>query len=208
MQSGGAIMNQIKIGQFIAKCRKEKQMTQMELADRLGITDRAISKWERGKGMPDTSIMLDLCNQLDISVNELLSGEKIEMKDYNKIAEQNLLELQQQNEAQTKQLLKYECFIGAFASVIYIGSIFLASYIEMPIAVKVLLIVFGIIIFLCGVFTALRIEQTAGYYQCKECGHKYVPTYKAVFFAPHMGRTRKLTCPQCGKRSWSKKVIK
>ena len=83
-------MNQIKIGQFIAKCRKEKQMTQMELADRLGITDRAISKWERGKGMPDTSIMLDLCNQLDISVNELLSGEKIEMKDYNKIAEQNL----------------------------------------------------------------------------------------------------------------------
>lgn len=201
-------MNQIKIGQFIAKCRKEKQMTQMELADRLGITDRAISKWERGKEMPDTSIMLDLCNQLDISVNELLSGEKIEMKDYNKIAEQNLLELQQQNEAQTKQLLKYECFIGAFASVIYIGSIFLASYIEMPIAVKVLLIVFGIIIFLCGVFTALRIEQTAGYYQCKECGHKYVPTYKAVFFAPHMGRTRKLTCPQCGKRSWSKKVIK
>ena len=138
-------MNQIKIGQFIAKCRKEKQMTQMELADRLGITDRAISKWERGKGMPDTSIMLDLCNQLDISVNELLSGEKIEMKDYNKIAEQNLLELQQQNEAQTKQLLKYECFIGAFASVTYIGSIFLASYIEMPIAVKVLLIVFGII---------------------------------------------------------------
>lgn len=201
-------MNQIKIGQFIAKCRKEKQMTQMELADKLGITDRAISKWERGKGMPDTSIMLDLCNQLDISVNELLSGERIEMKDYNKIAEQNLLELQQQNESQTKQLLKYECFIGVFASVTYIGSLFLASYIEMPIAVKVLLIVFGIIISLCGVCTALRIEQTAGYYQCSECGHKYVPTYSAVFFAPHLGRTRKLTCPECGKRSWNKKVIK
>ena len=86
-------MNQIKIGKFIAECRKKNNLTQMQLAEKLNITDRAISKWENGKGVPDSSIMLDLCNELKISVNELLSGEMIEMKNYNKKAEENLLKL-------------------------------------------------------------------------------------------------------------------
>ena len=77
-------MEQVKIGKFIAECRKKKNLTQMQLAEKLNITDRAISKWETGKGMPDSSIMLELCNELDISVNELLSGELIDMKNYNK----------------------------------------------------------------------------------------------------------------------------
>lgn len=91
-------MEQVKIGKFIAQCRKSKNMTQAELAEKLNITDRAVSKWETGKGMPDTSIMLDLCNELDISVNELLSGEMVEMKDYKKKAEENLIELQHKRE--------------------------------------------------------------------------------------------------------------
>ena len=86
-------MNQIKIGKFIAEFRKKNNLTQMQLAEKLNITDRAISKWENGKSMPDSSIMLELCNELKISVNELLSGEMIEMKDYNQIAEKNLLEM-------------------------------------------------------------------------------------------------------------------
>ena len=75
-------MDQIKIGKFIAECRKKNNLTQMQLAEKLNITDRAISKWETGKGMPDSSIMLDLCNELKISVNELLSGEMIQMEKY------------------------------------------------------------------------------------------------------------------------------
>ena len=88
-------MNQIKIGKFIAKCRKKNNLTQMQLAEKLNITDRAISKWENGKGMPDSSIMLDLCNELKISVNELLCGEFIEMNNYNEVAEKMLLEMAQ-----------------------------------------------------------------------------------------------------------------
>ena len=72
-------MDQIKIGRFIAVRRKRANLTQLQLADRLGITDKAVSKWERGITMPDTSIMLELCDILGISVNELLSGEKINM---------------------------------------------------------------------------------------------------------------------------------
>jgi len=84
-------MDQVKIGKFIAECRKNNNLTQMQLAEKLNITDRAISKWENGKSMPDSGIMLDLCNELKISVNELLSGEMINMKDYNKKAEENIL---------------------------------------------------------------------------------------------------------------------
>lgn len=70
-------MNQIKIGKFISECRKEKNMTQAQLAEKLNITDRAVSKWETGRGMPDSSIMLELCSELGITVNELLSGEEV-----------------------------------------------------------------------------------------------------------------------------------
>ena len=83
-------MDQIKIGKFIAECRKKVNLTQMQLSEKLGITDKAISKWERGIAMPDTSIMLELCEILGISVNELLSGEKICMENNDQKNEQLL----------------------------------------------------------------------------------------------------------------------
>ena len=95
-------MNQIKIGKFIAECRKKNNLTQMQLAEKLNITDRAISKWENGKGMPDSSIMLDLCKELGISVNELLSGEMISMENKNEKQEQLLLDMAKEAEEKNK----------------------------------------------------------------------------------------------------------
>ena len=77
-------MNQEKIGKFIAECRKEKNLTQLQLAEKLNISNRAVSKWETGKSCPDVSIMMELCDILGISVNELLSGERIIMENYQK----------------------------------------------------------------------------------------------------------------------------
>ena len=111
-------MNQIKIGKFIAECRKNSNLTQMQLAEKLNITDRAISKWENGKAMPDSSIMLDLCKELKISVNELLSGEMIDMKNYNKIAEENLFKLNESNEKKKKIILKSAIVIGLLIFII------------------------------------------------------------------------------------------
>ncbi len=91
-------MNQVEIGKFIAKCRKEKKLTQAQLAEKLNITDRAVSKWETGKSMPDSSIMLELCEILGITVNELLSGEKIDMESYEKKADENLITLKKKDE--------------------------------------------------------------------------------------------------------------
>lgn len=91
-------MNQKKIGQFIAQCRKKKNLTQAQLAEQLNITDRAVSKWETGNSMPDSSIMVELCEILGITVNELLSGEEIHMENYETRADENLLALKQQDE--------------------------------------------------------------------------------------------------------------
>ena len=200
-------MDQIKIGKFIAKCRKKNNLTQMQLAEKLNITDRAISKWENGKAMPDSSIMLDLCNELKISVNELLSGEVIKMDNYNEKLEKNLIEMVKQKEESDKKMLRLEILIGYTASITFFTLIFVASFIEMQDWLRILLIIFGFINFIIGMFYAIRIEQTAGYYECSKCHYKYVPTYSSVLWSMHIGRTRYMKCPKCKERSWQKKVI-
>ena len=101
-------MDQIKIGKFIAECRKKNNLTQSQLAEKLNITDRAISKWENGKGMPDSSIMLNLCSELKISVNELLSGEMISMENKNEKQKQLLLDMTKEVEQKNKIISHFE----------------------------------------------------------------------------------------------------
>jgi len=151
--------------------------------------------------------MLELCKLLDITVNELLTGEKIAMKDYDRHAEENLISLKRENEEQAKRLLAMELVIGYLASAYFIILVFTASLIEMATFARILLIALGFVLFVIGVGFCILIEQRAGYYECKCCGHKYVPSYKQVLLAMHIGRTRYMRCPECGKRSWQKKAI-
>ena len=200
-------MDQAKIGKFIAACRKKANLTQAQLAEKLGLTDRAVSKWETGKAMPDSSVMLELCGILQITVNDLLSGEVVMMDQYNKEMENKLLEMIRQKEEADKRLLAVEVLIGVTATVILLALVLTAAYIPMENGLRIALCALGFVLFLAGCFYALRIEQVAGYYACKECGHRYVPTYKAVNLAPHLARTRYMCCPNCGKKSWQKKVL-
>ena len=107
---------------------KKKNITQVELAEKLNITDRAISKWETGKGMPDSSIMLDLCNELGINVNELLSGEVIKMENYDKKADENFIKLQKEKENSDKRLLFTETIMGSIMTISFLLMIFLSIY--------------------------------------------------------------------------------
>ena len=200
-------MDQEKIGRFIQEKRKEKKFTQSDLAEKLNITDRAISKWENGVCLPDAGTMPLLCKILNISINDLFSGEIVDMKDNEKKLEENLLEMAKLKEEKDKQLLKLEIVIGYTASITFFTLLFVASFVKMDTWLSVLLIVIGIIIFAIGMVNAIKIEQVAGYYECPECNYKYVPSYKKVLWSMHMGRTRKLKCPKCGKKSWHKKVI-
>lgn len=151
--------------------------------------------------------MLELCDVLGISVNDLLCGEVVAVDNYNKELENNLLEMIKQKQDADKRLLAVEVFIGITATIVLFALIFVAAFIQMETWVRVSLIVFGFILFLAGCFYALRIEQVAGYYECKHCKHRYVPDYKAVNMAMHMGRTRYMRCPECGKKSWQKKML-
>lgn len=200
-------MQQKKIGEFIAERRKLRNLTQAQLAEKLGITDRAVSKWETGKSLPDASIMLDVCEILGISVNELLSGEVLEMTNYNEMAEKNLLEMKRQKEQSDRRLLKIEIVIGLLISAVFFALIFIASFANIEDWLRITLIITGFIPFAVMVPFAIRIEQTAGYYECRKCGNRHIPKYSSVLMAMHVNRTRYMKCPKCGKRSWQKKVI-
>lgn len=200
-------MDQIKIGKFIAECRKKENLTQVQLAEKLGITDRAVSKWENGRSMPDASNMLDLCSILKISVNDLLCGEVVSMEKYNERTEKNLIEMIRQKEEADKRLLSIEVFIAITSIVILLVLLAAGIYVNMNDSIRFLLIGVGFVQFVISMLFAIRIEQVAGYYECAKCGHKYVPTFISVNNAMHMGRKRYMKCPECGKKSWQKKVL-
>ena len=200
-------MDQVKIGKFIAERRKEVNLTQMELAEMLGVTDRAVSKWETGRSMPDSSIMLSLCALLKITVNELLLGRVVSMENYNKESENSLIEMVKQKEESDKRLLTLEWVIGILSVSILLIPIIIGALLEIEEWKRVVICFAGFIPCIVGFIFSLKIEQVAGYYECKECGHRYVPTFSQVLWAMHMGRTRYMKCPNCGKKSWQKKVI-
>ena len=200
-------MDQMKIGRFIAEQRREKKLTQSELAEKLGITDRAISKWENGRSLPDASIMLELCSILGITVTDLLSGERVDMDNYNEQMEKRLIEMVREKEASDKRLLRLEILIGVLSVIVLFIPILVAAYVEMEDWLRVVLVFSGFIPAIAGFAVAMKLEQVAGYYECAKCGHKYVPELKTMYRSMHMGRTRYMKCPECKQKSWQKKVI-
>ena len=201
-------MDQIKIGKFIAECRKQKKLTQMQLAEKLGITDKAVSKWERGITMPDTSIMLELCEILGISVNELLSGEKVSMENNNQKNEQLLLEMAKELEKKSKTIWNAMWVIMTVSIIGLIGGLAIIAFFmsEGPWMLAAILTLCAVFLIPC--FYALKLEVSVGAYKCKNCGHEIVPTYTQALNAMHRGTTRYLKCPNCNKRTWCKKVLK
>ena len=200
-------MNQVKIGKFIASKRKEQGLTQLQLAEKLGITDRAVSKWETGKSLPDASLMPELCKLLKITINDLLCGEVVSVENYNEKAEKALLEMIKKEEMQNKKLMMYENVIGFGSTISFLIQVLVAVFFVKNTTAQILLFVLAFAFLIVGVSFALKIEAETGYYECQKCHNKYVPKYSSVYFAMHLGTTRYMKCPKCGKRSWQKKVM-
>ena len=199
-------MNLEKIGKFITKKRQENNFTQEGLAEELNISNRSISKWERGICLPDANNMAKLCKLFKISYNELLSGEEVKRVDYEKRAEKLLEEFAAVETAQNKKFFMYENVIGWISIVSCLIIVFIAAYVDMATPLRIALIILGIAIILVGSSFCLKIETEAGRYECKHCGHRYVPKYSTVYMAMHFGRTRYMSCPKCHKKSWQKKI--
>lgn len=164
-------------------------------------------KSENAKSLPDSSIMLELCGLLDINVNELLTGEKITMNEYDKYAEENLLEMKKREETMNRKLLSYEWVIGFGATVAFLVMMYAACFGVDNRIWQIVLITTGAVIFIAGAHFSLKIEVEAGYYVCKKCSYRHIPSYTDVLLAPHIGRTRYMKCPHCQEKNWQKKVL-
>lgn len=200
-------MDLIKIGKFISECRKKKNLTQEQLAEKLYITDRAVSKWERGLSLPDADKMLDLCNILDISINELFNGEKINMKDEKKKTEELLLSMAKQEEINNKKLYTNMYVSYIVYILFYLGIMMLASMTLEEGPILGIVIVLSTLLLCIAMFYNFKIEVDIGYYECMKCHHKFHSNYFIALLAPHIITTRYLKCPKCNKWSWARKVL-
>lgn len=199
-------MDQIRIGKFIAESRKSKNLTQRQLADLLSVSDKTVSKWECGKGLPEVSLMLPLCETLDITVNDLLSGEKIPLTDYPQKAEGNMMNLLKENQENKKRMTL--SVITAFITIIAVGAlVVIASYIDLPTSVRILLIAFSVVVAIAGIAVAATLDSKAGYFECPYCKELFVPTMSEYVKSYHTLTKRRLTCPKCGKTGMCKHRI-
>lgn len=191
-------MDQNKTGKFIAQTRRAQNLTQRQLADQLSISDKTVSKWECGKGLPEVSLMLPLCEILQITVNDLLSGEKVAEGEYQKKAEENMMNLIREN-AENKERMTLSMICGGITVIAVCALVMLASYLELPVAGRILLLVSAVLTAIAGIGAAARLEVKAGYYECPHCGTLFVPTMMDYVKGYHTLTRRRLTCPACGK---------
>ena len=191
-------MDQIKIGKFIAETRKSQKLTQRKLADTLSISDKTVSKWERGKGLPEVSLMLPLCDILNITVNDLLSGEKVSEANYQKKAEENMINLVKENE-ENKQRMVLSAVCGIITVIAVCSLVVIASYIEMPTIARIGVIVFALATAIAGIGSAAVLEVKSGYYECPHCKTLFIPTMGEYVKGYHTLTKRRLTCHKCGK---------
>lgn len=193
-------MDQIRIGKFIAAARKAHGMTQKQLAERLLISDKTVSKWERGKGLPEVGLMLPLCELLEITVNDLLSGEKISENNYQKKAEENMMSLMQENQ-ENKKHLALSVICGVITIIAVCALVVIAAYMPIPVAARIALIVLAVATGAAGVGAAAVLDVKAGYYECPHCKALFVPSTRDYVKGYHTLTKRRLTCPECGKKS-------
>lgn len=199
-------MDQIKIGKFIAQSRKELGWTQRQLADELAISDKTVSKWETGKGLPEVALMMPLCEVLGISVNELLSGERFAESEFKERTERVIMDLVREREENKKKVVL--AVVSAVVTVVATLTIILmAGLLQMEQWQRALLTGIGLVVMLGGLFVSAALEWDAGTYECKHCKARFVPTMGAYMMGMHTLTTRHLRCPECGKKSWCKRRL-
>ena len=199
-------MDQIKTGRFIAEQRKAHGMTQRQLAEKLSVSDKTVSKWECGNGLPEVSLMLPLCELLSINVNELLSGERLDADSYKQHAEENMMKLIDERKENKRKLI-LEVVVVMITLLASCTLIMLSGLLEMESWLRVTLIAIGLVVMFGGIGVAAVLEMTAGYFECSKCGEYFVPTKTAYIMGVHTVMRRHLKCPHCGKRNWCRRRL-
>lgn len=199
-------MDQVLIGKFIASERKRKGYTQKQLSEKLGISDKTISKWECGNGFPEVSLLLPLCVELDITVNELLSGERVSEEDYRKKAEENMVNLVREAQESKKKII-LSAMVALLVIVAATPMFVISGAIEMDTWIRVILIAIGVVVIVIGIAIACVLDRDAGAYECPECKTRFVPDMKDYIMGAHTITKRRLVCPHCGAHKYCRKVL-
>lgn len=195
-------MDIVKIGYFIRECRKNKNLTQKQLADKLYVEPKTISKWETGKGLPDVSIMKNLCNELGISLSELFIGDYIKEESNDLLIEKLIIDELKKEKIQNKKKLIGEILIGCAFICSVITLILLVGIVSIATYLKIILIVLSLIFIFVGLFGLVLLDVNIGYFECAECHERFIPSIKDYVFGMHTLKKRKLKCPMCGKKTW------
>ena len=195
-------MDIVKIGYFIRECRKNKNLTQKQLADKLYVEPKTISKWETGKGLPDVSIMKNLCNELGVSLSELFIGDYIKEESNDLLIEKLIIDELKKEKIQNKKKLIGEILIGCAFIGSVITLILLVEIVSIATYLKIILIVLSFIFIFVGLFGLVLLDVNIGYFECAECHERFIPSIKDYVFGMHTLKKRKLKCPICGKKTW------
>ena len=201
IRKGGRDMDQTMTGALIKALRLEKGWTQRELAERLEVSEKTVSKWETGRGFPEVALMMPLCALFSISVNELLSGKRIADEAYRKQAEETMLDLACDR---TPPRVKVAATAVActLQLLVVLTLVLLAGFLGLPVWARLRLIGAALCSFAAVLVPVLLVAVNTERFTCPHCGKVFVPTLRAYVFGLHTLRRRRLKCPHCGKKGW------
>lgn len=198
-------MDMQKIGSFLAELRKEKNLTQEELGERIGVTNKTVSRWENGNYLPPVEILQTFSKLYRVSINELLSGKRLDNEHYKENAEEFIVADLMKKRKGAKKRLALSIVVACMSIFSAIAIILLGALLSAPIWLRISCIVFSAIIIALGIGVCCALTVDAGVYECPNCGGKFIPSMKDFISGAHTFTKRKLKCPECGKKSYCKK---
>ncbi len=201
-------MDMQKIGSFLAELRKEKNLTQDELGEQIGVTNKTISRWENGNYLPPVEMLLILSKLYDVGMNELLSGERLNESDYKENAEEYITADLMKREKEAKRRLTLSLVVALITVLAGTAITLLGAALPAPVWLRICCIVFSLAIVILGIGVCCVLTIDAGVYECPSCGEKFVPSMKDFISGAHTFTKRKLKCPKCGKKSYCKKRLR
>lgn len=196
-----------KIGVFLSELRREKNLTQEELGEQIGVTNKTVSRWENGNYLPPVEILQILSSLYGVSINELLSGERLNNVEYKQNAEEYITVDLMKKSKESKKRLQISFVVAIITILAALAIVLLSAMLSAPIWLRICCIALSLVIAILGIGVCCVLTVDAGVYECPDCGEKFIPSMKDFIFGAHTFTKRKLRCPKCGKKHFCKKKL-
>lgn len=200
-------MDMQRVGDFLAELRKSKNLTQEQLGEKIGVTNKTVSRWENGNYLPPVEMLQILGNLYGVSINELLSGERLNDERYKENAEEFMVADLIKKRRDAKKRLVLAVIVAILSVLSGLSVVLLCALLPAPVWLKISSIIYAVTVIIIGTGVCCVLTVDAGVYECPNCGEKFVPTMKNFIFGAHTLTKRKLKCPRCGEKRYCKKRL-